>query len=48
MEPELLLEPEQPDEVVVAVAELLAERLRPVDRWWEAGVRDLLESAPDP
>jgi hypothetical protein len=48
VEPELLLEPEQPDEVAVAVRDLLAERPRPVDPWWEAGIRDALTSAPDP
>ena len=48
MEPQLLLEPEQPDEVAAAVADLLVGPPRPVDPWWRAGVTDALEGAPDP
>jgi hypothetical protein len=48
VEPDLVLDPEQPDEVAAAVEKLVAERPRPVDPWWRAGVREALEGAPDP
>jgi hypothetical protein len=48
VESDLVLEPDQPDEVAAALAELLAERTRPVDPWWQAGVLEALEGPPDP
>jgi len=48
VELDLALDPEQPDEVVAALAALLGERARPVDPWWQAGLHDALVSAPDP
>jgi hypothetical protein len=38
------LEPEQPDEVVRAVEELLAERDRDPDPWWKCGLEEALRT----
>jgi hypothetical protein len=43
MEPDLLLEPEQPDEVARALAELLAPASSEPDPWWRAGAQEALE-----
>jgi hypothetical protein len=37
------LEPEQPEEVARAVAELLAEGRPAPDPWWQAGIQDAIE-----
>jgi hypothetical protein len=37
------LEPEQPDEVVRVVEELLSEGVPARDPWWEAGIEDATE-----
>jgi hypothetical protein len=37
------LDPEQPEEVTRAVAELLDETVPDPDPWWRAGVDDALE-----
>jgi hypothetical protein len=34
------LEPEQPEEIVRAVAELLLEQEHEPDPWWQAGIDD--------
>jgi hypothetical protein len=36
------LEPQQPEPVVRAVAELLAATAREPDPWWQAGIDDAL------
>jgi hypothetical protein len=41
----LELIPEQPDEIVQAVAELLAPAIPAPDPWWRAGIADALESS---
>jgi len=41
---ELELTPEQPAEVVRAVAELLAPAIPAPDPWWLAGIAEALES----
>jgi hypothetical protein len=41
---ELELTPAQPDEVVRAVAELLAPATPAPDPWWLAGIAEVLES----
>ena len=40
---EIELDPEQPEEVARAVAELLDEAAAPPDPWWQAGLDDALE-----
>jgi hypothetical protein len=37
------LEPEQPEEVARAVAELLAESRSAPDPWWQAGIQEAIE-----
>jgi hypothetical protein len=41
---EVELDPPQPDEVVRAVAELLAETHAEPDPWWRAGIEDALDT----
>ena len=41
---DLELEPPQPDEIVAAVAELLADEHRTSDPWWRAGLEETLEA----
>jgi hypothetical protein len=48
MEPDLLLEPEQPDEVRAALAELLLEQPAATDPWWRRGVQQALEQPDGP
>jgi hypothetical protein len=38
------LDPPQPDEVVRAVAEALADDEAPPDPWWRAGIDDVLDT----
>jgi len=38
------LEPEQPEEVARAVAELVAADGAATDPWWQAGIDDALET----
>jgi len=38
------LEPEQPEEVVRAVANLVADDGAPTDPWWQAGLDDALDT----
>jgi hypothetical protein len=40
---EIELDPEQPEEVTRAVAELLAEAAAAPDPWWRAGLDDAVE-----
>jgi hypothetical protein len=37
------LEPEQPEEIAHAVAELLAEGRPAADPWWQAGIQEVIE-----
>jgi hypothetical protein len=48
VEPDLALEPDQPAEVAAAVEALLVERPRPVDPWWQAGIRESLDEPARP
>ena len=41
---EFELDPAQPPEVVRALRELLASRVREPDPWWQAGLDESLES----
>jgi hypothetical protein len=41
---EVELEPEQPDEVVRVVEELLSEGAAAPDPWWEAGIEGSIEA----
>jgi hypothetical protein len=48
VEPELVLEPDQPAEVAAAVAPLVVEPPRAVDPWWAAGIRESLDDPARP
>jgi hypothetical protein len=41
---EVELDPEQPEEVVRAVSELLGDRHATADPWWQAGVDDAVDT----
>jgi hypothetical protein len=44
---DLELQPPQPDEVMRAVEQLLAEPEPTPDAWWQAGIDEALGAAPD-